>query len=234
MGLLRLAQRLGIARHMGAISASMPHVPPSSERKPLPDFVGANQPRLGEVWLLEGCVMPQLYGRVNRAAVRLLQQVGYDVRIPKPRLCCGALHAHAGDGERARELARDWLDLADEVGLPDAILSASAGCGAHMQEFDRLLAKDPSQTERATAFSGKVMDASVFLARQENLGRLLPKLHPLPESFYPLAYDDPCHLCHGQQVRDEAPPTPRRHPGHATRRTRTSRSLPAAPPACTP
>ena len=200
MALLRGAQRVGLAKHLGSIARGMPSVPPKQERQRLPDFLGAQAPRQGEVWLLEGCVMPELFGRVNRATAKLLTLAGYDVRVPKPRLCCGALHAHAGMGETARDLARDWLDQAERIGMPDAILSASAGCGAHLAEFDRLL---PDEPDRARQFSGRVCDASVFLARPENLRRIATELGELPGEWYPLTYDDPCHLCHGQGVRAE-------------------------------
>ncbi|MCA9003099.1 MAG: (Fe-S)-binding protein, partial [Planctomycetes bacterium] len=65
----------------------------------------------------------------------------------------------------------------------------------------RILASDPDLARRAEALSNLVIDASAFLARRENLERLRPLLNPLPEAWLPLAYDDPCHLCHGQQVR---------------------------------
>ncbi len=199
MTMLAWLQRRGWHRRFGAWLANLPAVPSQDQRASLPDFAGAHHPRVGEVWLLEGCVMPELYGRVNRGALGLLQRLGYDVRVPKPRWCCGALHAHAGDGPTARDLARKWRHQLRQVGTPDAILSTSAGCGAHLQTFDHLAPPEPGEAR----FADLVMDVSTFLARRENLARLQPLLQPLPEAWLPLAYDDPCHLCHGQQVRRE-------------------------------
>ncbi|MEZ6021254.1 MAG: 4Fe-4S dicluster domain-containing protein [Planctomycetota bacterium] len=223
MELLRLGRKWKLAGRLAPFTAKLPPIPPAAERKPLPDFIGAHSPRQGEVWLLEGCVMPQWYGRVNRAAVELLQRVGFDVRVPRPRLCCGALHAHAGEGEIAREQARAWVRLMRDIGPPDAILTTSAGCGAHMQSFGTLLAAEPLFAEDAREFGEKVMDVTTFLATPHLLDRLLPQLGPCPTCL-PLAYDDPL------------PPLPRpRHPQRTAacstpsppppRRTRTQRSL---------
>ncbi len=136
MGGVRMLQRLGLA-HLDSAMAGLPQLPPASERKGLPEWSRAEGDKQGQVWILEGCVMPELYGRVNRAAVRLLQKAGFDVRAPKPKLCCGAMHAHAGEGEEARRLARSWIDLAEELGWPEAVISTSAGCGAHTTHAHR-------------------------------------------------------------------------------------------------
>lgn len=202
MGGVRMLQRLGLA-HLDSAMAGLPQLPPASERKGLPEWSRAEGDKQGQVWILEGCVMPELYGRVNRAAVRLLQKAGFDVRAPKPKLCCGAMHAHAGEGEEARRLARSWIDLAEELGWPEAVISTSAGCGAHMHEFDRVLAKDSKYADRAKRFAGLVQDASVFLNGERAFDSVARNLQGIPAEFLPVAYDDPCHLCHGQGVREE-------------------------------
>ena len=64
----------------------------------------------GDVALFAGCVMRQTFGDSERATVRVLERSGRRVTAPKEQICCGALHAHAGDGDRARELARFNID----------------------------------------------------------------------------------------------------------------------------
>ncbi|MDF1838901.1 MAG: (Fe-S)-binding protein [Planctomycetota bacterium] len=202
MGGVRLLQRIGLSK-LDSAMAGLPPIPPASERKALPEWSRAEGTKQGEVWILEGCVMPELYGRVNRAAVRLLQKAGFDVRAPKPKLCCGAMHAHGGQGHEARKLARAWIDLAEDLGWPEAIVSTSAGCGAHMHEFDRVLADDSEYAQRAVRFAALVQDASVFLRSDRAFELISSQLKPLPGDFQPVAYDDPCHLCHAQGVREE-------------------------------
>ncbi len=203
MGGVRLLQRLGLSKWMDPAVRALPPIPPAAQRAELPEWSRAEAGKRGEVWFLEGCVMPELFGRVNRAAVRLMQLAGYDVRAPKPRTCCGAMHAHGGEGETARDMARAWIDMADDLGWPEALVSASAGCGAHMDEFGRVLAGDPEYAERAVRFAGLVVDASVLLERAPGREQLTSKMKAVPTKFLPVAYDDPCHLCHAQGVRDE-------------------------------
>ena len=205
---LRLAQRTGIlaplARALGergASLASLPLTPPAAERQLLPALTAARAPRRGEVAMLEGCVMPEMYGRVNRATARVLSTIGFDVHTTRDMVCCGALHAHNGELEQARELARTMIGAFETVGAsnetPTPIVVNSAGCGAHMKEVGRLLAEDAAWSERAKRFAKRVVDFSEFVA---------PKLDPALELHAQtrrIAYDDPCHLCHGQQIRSE-------------------------------
>lgn len=199
-GLVRLAARFGGAR--GRALAALPPVPTARERRLLPPSTPAQGERRGALALLEGCVMPGLYGRVQRATARVLAAAGWEVRTAPGHVCCGALHAHNGRLEGARRQARDTIArferLGDERGAPLPLVNASAGCGAHLKAYGHLLADDADWAERARAFSARVHDFSEFLARDPSAlrGRLRA-----PGDAGTLAYDDPCHLCHGQGVR---------------------------------
>src|SRR4030095_1165658 len=69
----------------------------------------------------------------------------------------------------------------------------SAGCGALMKEYGHLLREDPAFAARAEAFSQRVCDVSELLTRSP----CRQPLHPMPLR---VAYDDPCHLLHGQKI----------------------------------
>lgn len=189
--LVRLAQKMGLPR-LGA-----PAMPPASELRTLPPRTPARRERLGEVAVLEGCVMPLLYGRVNRATVDVLARCGFDVHCPAPRTCCGSLHAHNGDLEGARMLARRTIEAFDSV--PGEIVVNSAGCSAHMKDYGHLLKDDFAWRERAEAFVARVRDLSEFLATDRCRARLASAPHRSGAGS--VAYDDPCHLCHGQGIR---------------------------------
>ena len=150
---LRLAQRTGIlkliTRPLGARGAALravPEVPPLSERRALPPRTPASGPLAEAVSLLTGCVMPEMFGRVNRASAEVLSAAGAEVLTAPGHVCCGALHAHNGDLQRARELARSTIEAfernRDEAGEPLSVVVGSAGCGAHMKEYGRLFAGD--------------------------------------------------------------------------------------------
>ncbi|HUQ80006.1 MAG TPA: heterodisulfide reductase-related iron-sulfur binding cluster [Gemmatimonadaceae bacterium] len=149
----------------------------------------------GIVALLEGCVMRGLYARTNRATRRTLRANDYRVRPAPDQVCCGALHAHAGDLETARELAKQNIVAFEHTGA-DFIAVNAAGCGAMMKEYGHLLANDPEWAQRAATLSAKVKDVSELLAAAgPRQGGALP---------IRVTYDAPCHLIHAQRI--VAPP----------------------------
>src|SRR6185436_12760597 len=94
----------------------------------------AGAPNAGApVFLFKGCVTEGLFKRVNEATARVLKVNGRDVQVPAAQVCCGALHAHAGDLEGARELARRNIDAfesgANGNSVP-AVVTNAGGCGA--------------------------------------------------------------------------------------------------------
>lgn len=196
---MRLAQRTGAARLLGKFGrplVEMSPVPPKSERAPLPATTPAIGTRRGEVAMLEGCAMRELFGRVNRATVDVLTGIGFETKVPQGHVCCGALHAHNGDLEGARELARTTIEHFETTGTAPVIVN-SAGCGAHMKAYAHLLKDDAAWRERAKAFAARVKDFSEFVAAE-----MPPDFAgELGDELGILAYDDPCHLCHGQQIR---------------------------------
>lgn len=199
-GATRWAARLfGRRRHL---VTGLPPIPKARHRRRLPQCTAPIGPPHERVLVLEGCVMPELLGEVNRATVRSLAAAGVESRTAPEHTCCGALHAHNGDMQMARRLARETIAAFSRDGADEPIVVNSAGCGAHMKELGRILASDPEWSERARAFAARVVDYSEFLGRPDRLERLRGFLGQgeLPAS---LAYDDPCHLCHGQGIREE-------------------------------
>ena len=199
-GALRLLQRTGLAR-LSALTRNVPAVPPRDERRGLPERTAPRGELRARALVLEGCVMPELYGRVNRATVESLARIGVESRCPRGHACCGALHAHNGDLEGARKLARatiDAFELPTEDGRPLPVVVNSAGCGAHMKDYGRLLAADPAWAERAAAFAARVVDYAVYMDTHAPAD-----FRPSGQGLGRLTYDDPCHLCHGQGVRAE-------------------------------
>ncbi|MGH9881225.1 MAG: (Fe-S)-binding protein, partial [Pyrinomonadaceae bacterium] len=64
--------------------------------------VSSTATKRGSALLFKGCVGEGLFARINRATARVLEVNGLDVAAPGNQVCCGALHAHAGDLEGAR------------------------------------------------------------------------------------------------------------------------------------
>ncbi|MGL4512649.1 MAG: (Fe-S)-binding protein [Lacipirellulaceae bacterium] len=155
-----------------------------------------------KVGLLTGCIQDIVYARVNRATADVLLAVGAEVHTPRVQTCCGSLHAHNGDLEGARLLARRTLDMFREGGPHplselDAVISNSGGCGSHLRHFGDLLKDDPQCAEQAHEWDAKLRDAHEFVAAT---GAWTPPQPTGPAKRERVTYDASCHLCHGQKV----------------------------------
>ncbi len=164
---LAVAQRL----HLVPGRFGLPRLP---LRRPAP-LTGDRSP---DAYLFTGCVMDAWQRDVHRAALRVLRASGARVGLPGPGAdCCGALHVHAGRRDDAVRLARRVM-TAFPGDTP--IVVDSAGCGAALSDYGRLLG-----TPDADAFAARVVDFATYL-RDRPL-----QLHRRPTT---VVVQDPCHL----------------------------------------
>jgi len=197
--LFRIAVRAGhLARSAGplvpaALRPMLRLLPASLEPAPrLPSLVPAIGPRRARVALLRGCVQQVLAPEINRATTQVLAANGIEVAIPPDQGCCGALAAHAGHADHARERAAPLLRaFPSDV---DAIVTNAAGCGSAMKDYGMLFVDTPFAHE-AQQFAARVRDVSEFLAE---IGLVTTPTLSAPMT---VAYHDACHLSHAQRVR---------------------------------
>jgi len=159
--------------------------------------------------LFGGCVTDGLFARVNQATERVLTANGCAVAVPASQVCCGALHAHAGDLEGARKLARQNIDAfelgqallpvldppAPEARMSHPIITNAGGCGAMLVSYAHLLSDDEEYRDKAREFSLRVRDIGQQL--QATGIREGAAIGPAP-----ITYDASCHLLHGQHAGD--------------------------------
>jgi glycolate oxidase iron-sulfur subunit len=188
--LIRGTGVLGSLPRLAAMERLLPALPARREPRLPAETLPAGTPH-GTVALLEGCVQAALFPGVNRATVSLLARAGYRVVVPEGQTCCGALHLHWGDRAGGRERAR--RNVAAFAGA-DWIVTNAAGCGATLREYRHLLEDDVHAGDLAR----RVRDVTELLA-----GHLPGPRQPLDLT---VTYHEPCHLAHGQRVR-EAPRT---------------------------
>jgi glycolate oxidase iron-sulfur subunit len=196
--LVSVAQRLRLDRLAALVLPTrlrdmvtlLPEIPAARERVRMPPLTPAEGTRRGRVALFEGCVMPEFFGRVNDAARLVLARAGYEVIVPEHQGCCGALQAHSGDLEFARELARkNVIAFEGELGALDAIIVTSAGCSAALREAESWIGESGGVLARG------VRDVLEFL---DEVGAELPHAS-MPTR---VCYDDACHLIHAQGIAD--------------------------------
>jgi glycolate oxidase iron-sulfur subunit len=152
---------------------------------------------LSSVLLFKACVTEGLFQSVNEATQRVLEVNSCAAQAPANQVCCGALHAHAGDLEGARILARKNIDAFTnaEENRSAPIVTNAGGCGAMLVSYAHLLADDAAYAERARKFSMRVRDVGQQLAAISfRNGAAIGSART--------TYDASCHLLHGQHGAD--------------------------------
>ena len=146
--------------------------------------------------LFTGCVGEGLFSQVNKATARVLKVNGIESSVPDKQVCCGALHAHAGDLAGARTLARQNIKaFSDNEELP--IVTNAGGCGAMLASYGHLLSSDETFANAARNFSERIRDISQQL---QLVGTKAGA--SVPTGL--VTYDASCHLLYGQHA-GEAP-----------------------------
>ena len=205
--LLRIYQRTGLqtaARATGVLKlfglAERDLLLPPVDRQFFFDQLGktfaAQGNRRARVAFFAGCVANVTFSALNEATIRVLTANGCEVVVPDGQFCCGALPAHAGVRDVARDLARRNIATFASADF-DALVTNAAGCGSTLKEYDHLFTENEPEYAAAAALARKTRDVTEFLVA---LG-LSAQLKPVPAR---VTYQDSCHLLHGQRIR-EAP-----------------------------
>jgi glycolate oxidase iron-sulfur subunit len=197
-----------LPKNLAAMESILPALSSKGFRDDLPEIVAARGEKRYRVGMLLGCVQRVFLPDVNEATVRVLTANGCEVVIPKSQGCCAALSHHQGQEEQAKQLAREMIDRFEGTGVDFIVINAS-GCGHTMKEYGRLLAEDSMYSDRAQAFSAKVRDVQEFL---DQVG-LTATLSTLQDEPLTVAYQDACHMIHGQKIQSQPRRLLRQIPG---------------------
>jgi glycolate oxidase iron-sulfur subunit len=143
---------------------------------------------------LAGCVQPALAPSINAAAARVLDRVGISLIEQPGAGCCGALRFHLNYQDDGRADMRALIDAwwpAVERGEVEAIAMTASGCGVTVKEYGHLLAQDPDYAAKAERISALTRDLCEVITpdRVERGAR------------GKVAFQSPCTLQHGQQLR---------------------------------
>lgn len=194
-GLEALVRKLHLTallpKNLRELEPLTPRVKPDFSDTLIAEIESPNVPRY-RVGMLTGCVQDLVYSDVNRDTVDVLLANGCEVVTPGAQHCCGSLHAHNGEIEWAREMARRNIDSFDLDSL-DAIVTNAAGCGSHLKHYDELLAHDLRYAAKAKVWSEKLRDIHEWLVE-------IGPQKPAHVSEGVVTYHEACHLCHGQKI----------------------------------
>jgi glycolate oxidase iron-sulfur subunit len=172
----------------GMLKKKIPAKDESSKQFPAPRHAR-------KVLALAGCVQPAIAPGINAAAARALDRAGLSLVEAPGAGCCGAVRFHLNDQEAGRRDIRALIDAwwpMVERGEVEAIAMTASGCGAFVREYGHLLAEDPAYRAKAERIAALTKDLSEILPASA----VAKDVAPLR-----VAFQSPCSLQHGQQVR---------------------------------
>lgn len=117
-----------------------------------------DKPRVG---LFVTCLVDLFRPSVGFAAVKLLEQAGCAVFVPRLQTCCGQPAHNAGDRKDARALARQVIDAFEAY---DYVVAPSGSCAGMIREHYPAMFEDEAETaHRAHGLARRTWELVSFL-----------------------------------------------------------------------
>ena len=130
-----------------------------------------DQPRVG---LFVTCLIDMLRPSVAFASVKLLEEAGCRVEVPRSQTCCGQPTYNSGDRKDTEALARQTIEAFEGY---DYVVAPSGSCGAMIKDhYPTLFAGDPEWRARAEALAGRTFELISFLVDQRGMTSVEAKL----------------------------------------------------------
>jgi L-lactate dehydrogenase complex protein LldE len=125
------------------------------------------KPRVG---LFVTCLVDLVRPQVGFAAVKLLEDSGCTVEVPRAQTCCGQPAWNAGADAHAAAIARQVVDTFESF---DFVVAPSGSCaGMLRRHYPEVLANDPAYAARAKSLAAKSHELVSFLVRERKMERV--------------------------------------------------------------
>ena len=114
-----------------------------------------------QVALFVTCLVDLLRPSVGFAAVKLLEDAGCKVSVPKAQTCCGQPAYNAGDQKTTAQIARSVIDTFEKF---DYVITPSGSCAGMIREhYTRLFEGVPIWQDKSKRLAGRVYELMSFL-----------------------------------------------------------------------
>jgi L-lactate dehydrogenase complex protein LldE len=113
------------------------------------------------VALLVTCLVDLFRPTVGFAAVRLLEDAGCTVAVPRAQTCCGQPAYNSGDRPQAQAIARQVIDAF--AGYDYVVVPSGSCAGMIRLHFPELFTDDPAMLPRAREFAARTWELVSFL-----------------------------------------------------------------------
>ena len=148
----------------------------------------------GIVQIFPTCLVNELQPEAGMAAVRVLERLGFEVRLPTGLTCCGQPAYNAGFRREARRVARHTVDVL--ASTPGPIVVPSGSCADMLvHQYAELFDDDARDADRARGVASRCREFSQFVAEHGG-AQLVARLTAR------VAYHPSCHLLRGLGVRN--------------------------------
>jgi L-lactate dehydrogenase complex protein LldE len=152
----------------------------------------SSRPRVG---LFVTCLVDLMRPRVGFAAIKLLEQAGCEVDVPRAQTCCGQPAWNSGDDRNAVALTRRVVDAFEGF---DYVVVPSGSCAGMIRvHYPEALAGDPDYSRRAIALAEKTHELVSFLVRIRGMTTIATKCHAR------ICYHDSCSSLREMRVNEE-------------------------------
>src|SRR5712671_1419620 len=145
------------------IALLVPVAPPQRHchLRPVSMTSPASGRRPQRVALFVTCLVDLFRPSVGFAAVKLLEDAGCTVEVPKRQVCCGQPAYNSGDRATTRAIAAQVIDAFDGF---EAVVVPSGSCGGMLaHHYPGLFDDDPPMKTRADNLAGRSHELVSFL-----------------------------------------------------------------------
>lgn len=112
------------------------------------------------VALMVTCLIDMMRPSVGFASVRLLEEAGCRVSVPR-QSCCGQPNLNGGDRDGAKQMARQMIEALE--GHDHVVVPSGSCAGTLIQDYPRMFEGDPAWQKRAEALAASTHEIISFL-----------------------------------------------------------------------
>lgn len=122
---------------------------------------GREMPGTGRIALLVTCLVDLFRPSVGFASVKLLEQAGCTVEVPRAQTCCGQPAYNSGDRDDAKAIARRIIEAFSGY---DYVVAPSGSCAGMVKvHYPEMFADEPEMRARAEELASRTWELVSFL-----------------------------------------------------------------------
>jgi len=117
------------------------------------------------------CLIDQVYPEMGLSMVRIFRHLGYEVHYDSRATCCGQPAFNAGHWDKARDVAKTFLDVFEES--RNEIVCPSGSCTAMVRNYYPELFEKNIQINSAKEVSQRIFEFCEFLSRPDIKNKII-------------------------------------------------------------